>query len=300
MAGKHTKALLFNIRLIGIDDERHLCVAAFSKGVAIRFKLRLDMTLIGNPEYDVLGCRVNQQETFMQLDFTVNKLAKPQPQAATVNTELIEFIKIRQQAAGLSDVQLLKRLGTKNINKALRRWHQFKQSGYLPASYVNTLSEILNFDVADLKEIETHFEVQRFSALNLFIKYFDEIWSHRKMLIRNLDYANIHFTGIYFSVAYLQSPNYNIGLLLRHYMNGDWLADNVCCDRVYIVGVGGSPLSGNNTCHGFCRSCHDQKSFKLASWGGLLKAHTKLESVGEQRPTSKTMRDLLNDFAILK
>ncbi|VAW47903.1 hypothetical protein MNBD_GAMMA02-1146 [hydrothermal vent metagenome] len=53
VTGKNIKAYLFNIYMLGMADEHHLCVVAFSKGVTIRCKLRLDLALIGHPEYNV-------------------------------------------------------------------------------------------------------------------------------------------------------------------------------------------------------------------------------------------------------
>ncbi len=53
VTGKNIKAYLFNIYMLGMADEHHLCVVAFSKGATIRCKLRLDLALIGHPEYNV-------------------------------------------------------------------------------------------------------------------------------------------------------------------------------------------------------------------------------------------------------
>ncbi len=232
----------------------------------------------------------------MNLDFSVTTLVKPRKKLLEVNNELINVIKNRQQAAQLSNLQLAKRFGHSNINKILRRLQHFEQTGYLPDAYFQQLGKILNIELAEIERIQVQYIKDKFADMGLFIKNFERIWLHRKFIIRNPDYANISFPGLYLSVAYLVAPSCNIGLLLQHYMNGDWLLDNVCCDRVYIVGAGGSPLSGNNTCHGFCRKCHSQRSFKLPAFGSILKSHKELQQACEQRVTVKTMIDLLNDF----
>lgn len=232
----------------------------------------------------------------MNLDFSVTTLVKPRRQFSEVNISLINLIKSTQHSAQLSNLQLAKRMGHSNMNKTLRRLYQFEQTGYLPDAYFQQLSDILNIDLAEIRQTQAQYTEDKFTDLDLYIKNFEQIWSDRQFIICHPDYANISFSGLYLSVAYLGAPNYNIGLLLQHYMNGDWLVDNVCCDRVYIVAAGGSPLSGHNTCHGFCRKCHSQRSFKLPAFGSLLKAHKDLKSACEQRDTNKTVIDLLNDF----
>jgi len=234
----------------------------------------------------------------MKLDFSVTTLVSSQPQSTDINWELINLFKNRQQAAQLSHVQLAKFLGYKNTNKTLRRLRQFEKTGELADSYLQKLSEILNIDLTEVKQIQAHYLQQRYSEMNLFIKYFDHIWPHRTFIVRHPDYANISFPGIYLSVAYLGTPSYNIGMLLQHYMKGNWMVDTICCDRLYIIGAGGSPLSGTNTCHGFCHSCGGQKSFKFASFVALIKAHKELLPACQQNKTSKTMIDLLNDFQL--
>ncbi|KAA3638500.1 MAG: hypothetical protein DWP95_12555, partial [Proteobacteria bacterium] len=201
-----------------------------------------------------------------------------------------------QKAAGLNNLQLVKRMGFKNFNKALRRFSHFTQTGYLPENHARKLSRVLDIDLAQLKTLESRHSERQWADLNLFIQHFDQIWAHRRIIIRHREYANIGFSGLYFSVAYLGTPPYNIGLLLQHYMQGDWLVDNVCCDRLYIIGAGGSPLSGINTCHGFCRRCRRHKSFRFASFGMLLKAHKAIKPACQQGPTDKTITDLLDDF----
>jgi len=231
----------------------------------------------------------------MQLDFNINHL-KTRQQPININSALIELVKQTQQAAGISNTQLARRMGFKNINKALRRFQHFEQCGVLPKNYSLKISQALAIDLKQIKALEARHSEQQSTDLNLFIQHFDQIWQHRKIIVRHRDYANILFPGLYLSVAYLAAPKYNIGLLLQHYMNGDWLVEDICCDRVYIIAAGGSPLSGNNNCHGFCMGCRHQLSFKLPAFGMILKAHKKLGVACEQRRTDKTLADLLREF----
>lgn len=231
----------------------------------------------------------------MTLDFKVSHL-KAKPLTTKNNSHLIHFVKKQQRAMGLTNLQLIKRMGFSNTNKALRRLQHFEQTGQLPNTYRQKIGEILGFESADIKRLESQHLNHQFADLQLFISHFDHIWLHRKMIIHHRDYANITFEGIYLSVAYLGAPEYNIGMLLQHYINGDWICDGLCCDQVYVIGAGGSPLSGRNSCHGFCIGCRNQRSFKLSSFGTILKAHKKLKVASEQRQTDKTLADLLRAF----
>lgn len=232
----------------------------------------------------------------MKLDFSVSTLNRPQPQSADINYELINLIKNYQQAAQLSNVQLANKLGYKNINKTMRNLRDFKKTGEIADSYLHKIGEILNIDLDEIRQVQARYVRDKFSDRTLFIQHFDQVWAHRALIIGAASYANISFPGICLSVAYLGAPGYNIGILLQHYMNGHWRADNVCCDRVYIIAAGGSPLSGTNSCHGFCRRCRSQKSFRLPAFGTILKAHKDLKPACQQRATDKTMADLLHDF----
>ncbi len=234
----------------------------------------------------------------MRLDFKVSHLKK-RHQTTNSNQALIHFIKQAQKHAGLSNLELVKRMGFRNTHKALRRLHQFEQTGQLPQGYRQKLSQVLGLSASHIEQFEQQHCAHKFKYLQLFIRHFDQIWQHRKMIVRHPDYANISFSGLYLSVAYLSVPPYNIGLLLQHYMNGDWVKKDVCCDHFYVVGAGGSPLSGRNTCHGFCGQCQRWKSLSVAQFGHLLKAHQALKPAFEQRSTNKTMIDLLNDFALI-
>lgn len=231
----------------------------------------------------------------MILDFKVSHLKKWH-QPTNSNQALIHFIKQAQNNAGFSNLELVKRMGFRNTNKAMRRLHHFERSGQLAPIYRQKIIQVLGLNKADIEQIEQQHSDHQWLQLALFIRHFNQIWSHRKMIVRHPDYANISFPGLYLSVAYLAAPKYNIGLLLQHYMNADWLVEDICCDRVYIIAAGGSPLSGNNSCHGFCRRCRSQKSFRLPAFGTILKAHKDLKPACQQRATDKTMADLLHDF----
>jgi len=50
---------LLMIRQIGASDKRQLSVSALVNGTTITCELRLDLTLIRSPEYDILSRRVN-------------------------------------------------------------------------------------------------------------------------------------------------------------------------------------------------------------------------------------------------
>ena len=233
----------------------------------------------------------------MKLDFIVSRLKSNQPPINS-NKALTHYIKQAQNSAGLSHSELVKRMGFRNTHKALRRMHRFEQTGQLPEIYRQKLSQVLGLDVDDIRRFEKQHWAEQFADLGLFIDHFRHIWPHRKMIIRLPDYANISFRGLYLSVAYLGAPQYTIGILLQHYMNGDWMDDQRCCGEFFIIGAGGSPLSGRNTCHGFCGQCLSQQDFSFARFGKLLKAHQGLEPACEQRSTDKTMTDLLRDFSL--
>ncbi|GAA4813102.1 hypothetical protein GCM10011365_22400 [Marinicella pacifica] len=234
----------------------------------------------------------------MILDFKVSHLKKWH-QPTNSNQALIHFIKQAQNNAGFSNLELVKRMGFRNTNKAMRRLHHFERSGQLAPIYRQKIIQVLGLNKADIEQIEQQHSDHQWLQLALFIRHFNQIWSHRKMIVRHPDYANVSFPGLYLSVAYLQVPNYNLGLLLQHYMNGDWMESSVCCGDFHIVGAGGSPLSGRNTCHGFCGQCQNQKHYTTAQFGTLLKAHKAIKPVCEQRLTDKTMTDLLRDFSLL-
>src|SRR5690606_38655520 len=106
----------------------------------------------------------------MKLDFSVTTLVRPQPQSADINWELINLIKNRQQAAQLSHVQLAKILGYKNINKTTRRLHQFEKTGEIADNYLHKISEILNIDLDEIRQIQTRYLRNKFFDMALFIK----------------------------------------------------------------------------------------------------------------------------------
>lgn len=231
----------------------------------------------------------------MKLDFSVTQL-RPARSPANSNKALIHYIKQARNSAGLSNLELVRRMGFRNTNKALRRLQHFEHSGQLAPIYRQKIIQVLGLNKADIEQIEQQHSDHQWSQLALFIRHFNQIWSHRKMIVRHPDYANISFPGLYLSVAYLNVPNHNLGLLLQHYMNGDWIYKDICCGDLYLIGVGGSPLSGNNSCHGFCIDCRKCLSFKLPTFGAILKAHKKLVPACEQRQTEKTLADLLRVF----
>jgi hypothetical protein len=50
VAGKKCKAYLYHTNLLGMTDERQLCVAAFSERMATQDKLSFDLLFIGHSE----------------------------------------------------------------------------------------------------------------------------------------------------------------------------------------------------------------------------------------------------------
>ncbi|KAA3644421.1 MAG: hypothetical protein DWP95_04475, partial [Proteobacteria bacterium] len=89
----------------------------------------------------------------MKLDFRVSHL-KANHQPTEINKAIIELILQHQKAAGLNNLQLVKRMGFTNFNKALRRFSHFTQTGYLPENHARKLSRVLDIDLAQLKTLE--------------------------------------------------------------------------------------------------------------------------------------------------
>lgn len=100
--------------------------------------------------------------------------------------------------------------------------------------------------------------------LRLIIESFDTI-------LKREEFFFCEFGSAFLSMAYIAKGGpIPLGVLISLWQDGDFIDKcSHCGGEVYIIGAGGSPLSGGHSFWGYCGQCGNKQSGKKSTFGEL-------------------------------
>lgn len=215
----------------------------------------------------------------------------------TVNVDLITFIGRKSTDAGFKDVlSLSKAFGTTNNEKIVRNLQAFGQTGQLNPQYMSKLVELLNINISDIEAIRRQHNERLYLEEKLFIQYFDLLFSHQDLIIKQENYRNITFHGLGINSAWVgRRRPCTLGELYQHWQNKRLIAPD-CCGTTYIFSAGGSALSGSHTYRAICSICKKVVSGQRPTFSEILNPYLQFESDFAYVPTDYTVKQLVADL----
>ena len=96
---------------------------------------------------------------------------------------------------------------------------------------------------------------------NLFIRHHGLLLAQRERIEQTPEMFYCQPLGCFLSIAYCGGGSIVLGVLLRVWNDGGFRRPCPKCGKeAWLLGLGGSPLSGNNSWWGFCPTCQDRCS----------------------------------------
>ncbi|QEN03322.1 hypothetical protein EW093_00905 [Thiospirochaeta perfilievii] len=97
------------------------------------------------------------------------------------------------------------------------------------------------------------------SVVTILIENLELFIDNLDLILSTPEYYQIPIEHSFAGAAYIRNlgrVNLFLGDLLTLWTNDKWTTDCECCSgKIYVISVGGSPLSGRGSATGYCSSC---------------------------------------------
>jgi len=190
-----------------------------------------------------------------------------------VRRDIAEMIKTAREALGLSRRQVAARMGYSNLDKGCARiahWEKGAKSlrGDRPKVLAlaldlppTTLTDLVNREEEILAEAAQADATRRAHDAGVIQKEIEALATQIDGLLGSLESLqrvdaamNARVLGAAYAGAFIGAGAISLGALLRAWWHGAWTLPCDCCGQTaYVYKASGSPLSGANSVHGFCR-----------------------------------------------